>query len=168
MTHRIALGLATLVVMALAGCREEAAAPSEPAERIGAARAALEAGAGSVGSCTGNPARCTTILLAAGGAHTVALKGDGTVWGWGDDSRGQLGGGAPSALSPVQVPGLGGVVAVAAGAYHTLALKGDGTLRALGDDSRGQLGDGTMSGVVALAAGASHSVALKSDGTVWA
>ncbi|MEQ2008138.1 MAG: HYR domain-containing protein, partial [Limisphaerales bacterium] len=50
--------------------------------------------------------------IAAGVAHTVALKSDGTVVAWGDNSRGQT-----------AVPaGLSGVTAIAAGFYHTVAL----------------------------------------------
>jgi len=31
------------------------------------------------------------VAIAAGDSHCVALKSDGTVWGWGDNRRGQLG-----------------------------------------------------------------------------
>jgi hypothetical protein len=50
---------------------------SPGAERTAEAQAALTAGAGSVGSCNGNPARCAAVHLAAGDYHTVALKSDG-------------------------------------------------------------------------------------------
>ena len=38
---------------------------------------ALTSGAGSVGDCNGNPARCTAVIVAGGRVHTVALKSDG-------------------------------------------------------------------------------------------
>jgi len=47
--------------------------------------------------------------IAAGGAHVLALKSDGTVLGWGANTDGQLGNGetAVTTPSPVQVTGLG-------------------------------------------------------------
>jgi alpha-tubulin suppressor-like RCC1 family protein len=119
--------------------------------------------------------------LAAGDRHTVALRQDGTVWAWGDNSLGQLGDGTNTPpTSPVQVQGLSGVTALAANGLHTVALRQDGTVWAWGFNFSGQLGDGTttdrtspvqvpgLSGVTALAAGGSHTLALRQDGTVWA
>nr|WP_269456777.1 Ig-like domain-containing protein [Thermanaeromonas toyohensis] len=121
-------------------------------------------------------------MISAGTYHSLALKSDGTVWAWGQNSYGQLGDGTTTnRYTPVQVQGLSDVVAVAAGGGHSLALKSDGTVWAWGANNYGQLGDGTtanrytpvqvqgLSGVVAIAAAlGSHSLALKSDGTVWA
>ena len=43
-------------------------------------------------------------MVAAGGAFTVALKYDGTVWTWGNNTNGELGrGDKNSVYSPVQV-----------------------------------------------------------------
>jgi alpha-tubulin suppressor-like RCC1 family protein/fibronectin type 3 domain-containing protein len=119
-----------------------------------------------------------TGIAAAGAAHTVALKGDGTLWAWGLNSNGQLGDNTTiSRPGPVNV--LSGVAAVAAGNAHTVALKNDGSVWAWGLNTNGQLGDGTttqriapvkiiaLSGVVAVAANGSQSAALKNDGTVW-
>ena len=120
------------------------------------------------------------LAVSSGGDHTAALKGDGTVWGWGMNSEGQLGDGTVvSSPTPVQVVDpedgsgyLTGVVAVAAGNLHTLAAKGDGTVRAWGDNDDGQLGDGTTTGrplpvevtgaraISAVAAGPAHSLAV--------
>ena len=66
-------------------------AASSASEATAEAREALTAGAGSVGDCNGNPARCAAVNLAAGEYHTVALKPDGTVWAWGYNNFGQLG-----------------------------------------------------------------------------
>src|SRR5439155_23431120 len=56
------------------------------------------------------------IAIAAGYGYTVALKSDGTVAAWGDNSSGQT-----------TVPaGLRGVTAIAAGEFHTVALVGPG------------------------------------------
>ena len=119
--------------------------------------------------------------VVAGRSHSLALKSDGTVWAWGNNSTGQLGDGSTTdRWTPVQVSGLSGVIALAAGSEHSLALKSDGTVWAWGDNSNGQLGDGStrnrftpvqvsgLSGVIAIAGSTFHSLALKSDGTVWA
>ena len=60
----------------------------------------------------------------AGGAHSVALKADGTLLTWGDDSAGQLGlGRALGSATPLAVNGLSGVTAIASGFAHVVALK---------------------------------------------
>jgi uncharacterized repeat protein (TIGR01451 family) len=120
--------------------------------------------------------------IAAGPNFGLALKGDGTVWGWGDNTSGQLGNAdVPAApkSAPVQVKGLNAVTAIAAGAAHGLALKSDGTLWAWGSNAGGQLGTGStdqnphfvplflLSNVAALAAGPGQTYAVKTDGTVW-
>jgi alpha-tubulin suppressor-like RCC1 family protein len=117
-----------------------------------------------------------------GDLHSLALKNDGTVWAWGDNQSGQLGGDLPHS-APVQVKGLAEVIDVEAGEDHNLAVKKDGTVWAWGNNMDGQLGDGnyftesrtpvlvsggTFTGVVDVAAGAHHSLAVKDDGTVWA
>lgn len=121
------------------------------------------------------------IAIEAGDYHALALKSDGTVWSWGDNSYGQLGGGTDSSSNPTpnMVPGISNIVSIAAGGYHNLAVQSDGTVWAFGQNWSGQLGDGTesnryspvkissFSGVVAVAGGLFHSLALKSDGTVW-
>jgi alpha-tubulin suppressor-like RCC1 family protein len=133
------------------------------------------AGAAGIGSLS------NVVAVAGGQSFTLALKGDGTVWAWGDNTYGELGNGTTTgSLVPVQVSGISGAVAIAAGAGHSLALKGDGTVWAWGNNASGQLGNGgttntsvpvqvsSFSGAVAIAAGAQHSLALKGDGTVWA
>jgi MYXO-CTERM domain-containing protein len=163
------------------GGDEGGPAASPRSERTAEARAALTAGAGSVGDCNGNPARCAAVSLTAGVEHTVALKWDGTVWGWGWNFYGELGDNTTTdRLTPVQVSGLSSVTTVIAGSQHTVALKSDGTVWGWGVNFDGQLGDGTTikrltpmqmsapSGLTAVAAGNQHTVTLKSDGTVWA
>ena len=126
----------------------------------------------------------SVTAVAAGNAHSVALRSDGTVWTWGHNSRGQLGNGTSGnwqyhSTAPAQVPGLENIIAIAASGDHTIALRADGTVWGWGWNNNGQLGDGTtimrtspvqMQGVddvAAIATGSAHSVAMRNDGTVW-
>ena len=60
------------------------------------------------------------VAIAAGRRHSLALKADGTVWAWGNNTDGQLGDGTTTdRLTPVQVSGLSDVVAIAAGLRTT-------------------------------------------------
>ena len=97
------------------------------------------------------------VAIAAGAYHSLAVRSDGTVISWGDNTSTQA----------TPVAGLTGVVAVAAGHVHSLALESGGTVVAWGDNSYGQATvPAGLSDVVAIAAGDYHSLALKSDGTV--
>jgi len=127
-----------------------------------------------------NPAKAAAPAVSAGSDHSVALKPDGTLSSWGNDSAGQLGlNRTISSDTPRTVPGLPRIVAIAAGAHHSVALAADGSVWSWGSNASGQLGDGSqtdrvtpvravgLSGVVAIAAGSRHTLALKSDGSVW-
>jgi alpha-tubulin suppressor-like RCC1 family protein/subtilisin family serine protease len=116
--------------------------------------------------------------VAAGGAHVLALKNDGTVWAWGLNSSGQLGdGGGPGTQTPRQVSGLSNVAGVAAGLMHSVALRSDGTVWAWGYNTGGLVGDGTTTNrnapvavavggpAVAVTAGFQHTGAVLADGT---
>lgn len=99
------------------------------------------------------------IAIAAGNEHSLALKSDGTVVGWGNNGSAQT-----------TIPaGLSGVIAIAAGGSHSLALKSDGTVVGWGNNHYGQRTiPAGLSGITAISAGNIHSIALKSDGTVVA
>ena len=93
----------------------------------------------------------TAAAVTAGGFHTCALPGDGTVRCWGQNDLGQLGNGTndpvpnrPSTFNPtpVTVSGITTAVAVSAGGWHTCALLQDGTVRCWGDNTWGQIGNG--------------------------
>ena len=84
--------------------------------------------------------------IAAGSLHTLALKGDGTVWTWGDNRDGQLGTGTASNIpqvSPAVVPSLSDVVYIAAGGGHSIAVDKNGSVWIWGNNGNGQLADGT-------------------------
>jgi hypothetical protein len=103
--------------------------------------------------------------IAAGYSHSLALRDDGTVVGWGC--------GAGANFGQCFVPGgLSGVITISAGAGHSLALKGDGTVVAWGCGGPSGSGQcsvpGGLSGMTAISAGSFDSLALMSDGTVVA
>ncbi len=115
----------------------------------------------------------------------LAIKSDGTIWGWGDNLRGQLGNGLSgrrNALKPLPVPTVPGNdwKQVAAGGSHSLALKNDGTLWAWGENWSGQTGlgltntrittvtqVGTNADWIKVWAAGLQSAALRSDGSLW-
>ncbi|GAB5558943.1 MAG: hypothetical protein SynsKO_05900 [Synoicihabitans sp.] len=95
--------------------------------------------------------------VAVGSRHGLALKVDGTVSVWGDDSLGQ---------STVP-PGVADVASIAAGGSVSGAVLMDGTVRLWGDNSRGLLSIPLgLSDVRKLSIGGSHILALRNDGTV--
>jgi alpha-tubulin suppressor-like RCC1 family protein len=133
------------------------------------------------------------VSVATGDYHTLALRADGKVFAWGqdtfgDDIGGVLGAGSlPSDVtnSPIQslVPTGTLIVAVACGASHSVALDASGNVWGWGDNEFGQIGGGAATGrdqgtnlpihvpgisnVVAIAAGAIHTIALTADKRVW-
>ncbi|RYD71250.1 MAG: hypothetical protein EOP84_25225, partial [Verrucomicrobiaceae bacterium] len=88
------------------------------------------------------------VAIAAGTYHCLALKSDGTVWAWGDNSYSQLGEEMSSMQTrAVQVMSaygitLSGVAAISTCGTHCFALKTDGTLATWGSAAYGQLGTG--------------------------
>jgi Regulator of chromosome condensation (RCC1) repeat len=115
---------------------------------------ALGSSAAVAGGDTGTPVQVTlpapATAIAAGGAHSLALLQDGSVWAWGSDGAGQIGDGTTSGTPvavPVQVipPAADGeptVTAISAGSQSSFALYSDGTFKAWGDNSDGELGLG--------------------------
>jgi alpha-tubulin suppressor-like RCC1 family protein len=126
--------------------------------------------------------------VAVGGGFMGALKSDGTVWEWGDNTLGQLGTVSPPntcCFATAQpVPGVIGVSALVLGSDHTIAVRSDGSVWTWGRNADGELGNGSlptsgcfcvptpapvpgMSGVVAAAAALNSSLVVKGDGSVW-
>lgn len=87
------------------------------------------------------------IAVSAGSNHTLALKGDGTVWAWGSNSVGQLGvGDTTDRSSPVQVSGIPVVSGICSTQRSSYFLTPEGWVYACGQNSFGELGNG-VSGV---------------------
>jgi alpha-tubulin suppressor-like RCC1 family protein len=82
------------------------------------------------------------IQVAAGDRTAYALRADGTIWAWGDNSTGALGINSTASFvaTATQVMGLTNVVSISAGVSHALALRSDGTVYSWGDNSHGELG----------------------------
>ncbi len=73
------------------------------------------------------PGLSGVTAIAAGTWHSLAVKSDGTLWGWGDNSYYQLGDGSTNDhFSPVLITT--GMVGVTANFNHALAVKSDGTV----------------------------------------
>lgn len=76
-----------------------------------------------------------------GVAHTMAIKTDGTLWGWGNNSSGQLGNGTQTSVTtPVQIGTDTDWSYVKAIDNRTYAVKTDGTLYVCGSNAYGLLG----------------------------
>ena len=135
--------------------------------------------------------------IVSGGSHSLVLKSNGDVMGWGYNFSGPTT--IPSDLGPISalaagdqysvaltdngtlrgwgfsyrerlpVPVVSNIVSVSAGGAHGLALRRDGTVVSWGNNENGECNiPSGLSNVIAVAAGGKHSLALKSDGTVVA
>jgi alpha-tubulin suppressor-like RCC1 family protein len=118
--------------------------------------------------------------IAAGGAHTLFLKDDGSLWVTGFDAYGELGDGNASGYwvtTPTQIVA-SGVTAVGAGYTHSLFVKNDGSLWVMGFNNYGQLGNGSAvntnrpiqilpSEASAGTGGQYHSLFIKTNGSLW-
>lgn len=85
--------------------------------------------------------------------QTVAILKDGSVWAWGDNTRGQLGDGTTANSDlPVRVRVPAGVtfVKVTSGGYTSFAIDSAGRLWDWGGNNNGQLGTGSAQPIAAL------------------
>jgi alpha-tubulin suppressor-like RCC1 family protein len=128
--------------------------------------------------------------VAAGGDHTCALRANGEVWCWGDNTAGWLGNGTfinDFIRAPVQVSGLTDATAISASLYRSCAVRATGGVVCWGDNLDGSLGIGNstgplmggsapfsttplpvvqLTGATSVAVGEDHVCALRADGTV--
>ena len=108
--------------------------------------------------------------------HTHAIKLDGSLWAWGENSYGTFGDGTKTGSDvPVRIGVDNDWVAVTAAGQHVLAMKANGTLWWWGTGTQygwvytltpQQLG--TDSDWAIMDAGYCHCVAIKTDGSMWA
>jgi alpha-tubulin suppressor-like RCC1 family protein len=88
--------------------------------------------------------------LSLGYLSAVALKNDGTVWGWGTNANGELCDGTTEHRpSPIQMKGIANAVSAEVGASSIFVLA-DGTVRMCGENDQFGMGDPTEDGKVHL------------------
>lgn len=119
-------------------------------------------------------------VFAGGISHGFAIKTNGELWGWGDNSYGQIGNGN-TVIQPVPIFLRTGISSVSSGYYHSLFLDNSGKLFGAGYNYYGQLGipDGMntnsavhyrqlASNVKSAGTGFYHSVIIENDGSLYA
>jgi alpha-tubulin suppressor-like RCC1 family protein len=129
---------------------------------------------------TGLPVSYSAISAGTGGGvvgFALALKSDGTLWGWGNDYLGEFGlGSTGTHTAPVQVATA--VASMAAGLSASFVVKTDGSLWSAGYNTYGQLGAGDKVTRLALtsvgtnyasvAPGEYHALAITKTGALMA
>ena len=116
-------------------------------------------------------------------SHALALKNNGTMWAWGDNSEGECGNGESgpgvNITTPQQI-GTATWLDVATGVNYSLAIRSDGTLWSWGRNGSGQLGVGDITSLIFTPNQIGNqnnwakvytfdltSFAIKTDGTLW-
>ncbi len=117
--------------------------------------------------------------LACGNGFTVALKQDGTLWGWGDNRLGQVGDDSKGFKAiPQQISSATNWSMVATGVSHAAAINADGLLYCWGNNQFGELGDGSFENKSIpqlvgtgrwkwVTAGVNYTMAIHESGTLW-
>ena len=131
-----------------------------------------------------------SYLLDTQGRICIGFKADGTIWGTGLNSNGQLGDGTTTnrtTLTQMNTTGIGGrnPLYISCGDFFTLVLMTDGTIWGTGRNLEGELGDGTttsrttltqMNTTVSVIGGRTlkyisgtedNFYVLMTDGTIW-
>lgn len=123
----------------------------------------------------------TFKMVSTSGAHTIAIKTDGTLWSWGQNITGVLGiEGVLVTYKPLQIGTANDWAYVDTGSYFNLAIKTNGTLWAWGSNAYyGNIGDnttvqknvpiqiGTATNWTKVSAGNRFSLAINSNGDLY-
>jgi hypothetical protein len=186
----LAIGIALASLLMIGGCQQSRSwldGKATPLNRAVPNTSSVKAGNSAFHTSPGKALEQPTpeqpllaIQLAQGKSHRCALKSDGTVWCWGDNSHGQLGDGTKTKQSlPVKSKLMGKVVQISAGDSHSCAVIADGAVWCWGSNIYGQLGDGTsvdqaspvrvseLREVKEISLGNHHSCARNRKGRVW-
>ena len=118
--------------------------------------------------------------ISGGDNYATILKSDGSAWGFGYNSDGQLGN---DKLIPTNIPSQTNILStykkIDTGKGFTVAIREDGTVWAWGDNTYGVLGQGnrasakkpiqvqSLENIVDIAAGENHVIALDSQGKLY-
>jgi alpha-tubulin suppressor-like RCC1 family protein len=129
---------------------------------------------------TNLPVTLATNVVAesAGYSQSLFVKADGTLWGMGENTDGQLSSNAPPTTATTPVLLVTNVVTAAAGEGNSWYVTSDGSLWSLGANGYGELGTGSTvastnvpvkvtTNVVTVVAGGAHALFIKADGTLW-
>ncbi|HJT81667.1 MAG TPA: hypothetical protein VJ719_10750, partial [Chthoniobacterales bacterium] len=114
----------------------------------------------TVDKLTPVPGSTTDVVnaVAAGSEHTLLVRADGTVVGFGRNNEGQANGNpAVSGSQPAEVQGASGIVDATGGNSFSLALASNGLIYGWGANGAGQLGLGNYKSQSAPAANAKDS-----------
>lgn len=123
----------------------------------------------------------TTSQISAGGYHNLALKPDGSLWAWGNNSFHQLGNGnTTSSNTIVQIGNDVDWKSIATGTGTSFAIKTNGKLYGWGFNDDGRVGDGTTvhksiptqigieTNWKSVEGGNTQTIGLKTNGDVYA
>jgi alpha-tubulin suppressor-like RCC1 family protein len=127
--------------------------------------------------------RLVQISMSKATENVLAIAEDGSLWATGQNTHGQLGIGAATALRVLTKVGTDtNWRQVSMGSDHAVATRTDGTLWAFGRNNNGQAGQGSLTTTqynsptqigtgtdwAWAVSGANHCVAVKTNGTLWA
>lgn len=122
-------------------------------------------------------------LSSSSRTNTLAIKSDGTLWGYGTNSHGSMGTGNEDIFKTLtQLNPDKNWKSVCSASQYSVGLKSDGTIWSTGANDFGQLGlglstttkintwtqIGSDSNWAAISTFSSFTIALKTDGTLWA